>query len=70
MFLHTVMAIDDGSALKTLDTVCGNVKEPFWFAQPGDAMTGSIGQGSPAAEAPHHTLLSVKRSSSLVVVEF
>lgn len=49
-----LLAIDDESALET-DT-CGNVKGPFWFAQLGEAMAGSLGQGSP-----------VKRSSSVNV---
>lgn len=47
-----------------------NVKGPFWFAQPGDAMTGSIGQGSPAAAAHRLTLLNVKRSHSFDVEFF
>lgn len=50
-----LLAIDDESALET-DTFCGNVKGPFWFAQLGEAMAGSLGQGSP-----------VKRSSSVNV---
>ncbi len=43
------LALDDGSALET-DTPCGNVKRPFGFAQLGDAMAGSIGQGSHTAQ--------------------
>lgn len=60
------MAIDDGRALET-DTLCGNVRGPFWFALLGDATTGDKGQGSPAAAAaaPRLALLSVKRSNSL-----
>lgn len=61
------MAIDSESAHET-DTMCGNVKGPFCFAQLDDAMTASIGQGSPAAvAAPQSTLCSVKRSNTFSV---
>lgn len=49
--MQTLKASVDVSALET-DTLCGNVREPFWFAQRSDAMTGGIGQGSLAPAAP------------------
>lgn len=54
-----------GSVLET-DTLCGNVREPFWFAPRRDVMTGSIGQGSQAA-APQLALFGAKRSTLLQV---
>lgn len=35
-------------------TPSGNVRGPFWLAQFGDAMTGGIGQGPPAAASSSH----------------
>lgn len=47
--LHT-LEISQLSAVE-IDTFCGKVKWPFWFAQPNEAMAHNIGQGSQAPMA-------------------